>query len=480
MHEGHREQRRLADDVDTAHLHALLRTVLEVSGEMLAVIDTEADPPRLVAATAVVDENMGEPVVGTDLGARAPAEVQAYLWQVVRRAAADGPQHVDGRWGEADPGQIGAFRSIWRPVLSGGGGTARYVVTRSEPLARPPIGSDAAGLEAVLAATSAERRRIAQHIHDDTVQVLSALTLELELLRRRVDPDGEHGVGRLRDRLQHANRRVRDVVTDLDPGSAAGVAVGDAVRDRMQAAAVVAGVALVVQDRVAEPLPPAVAEALYWIATEAVGNALRHAGTDQVVVTMTVRNGSVVLSVTDRGCGFVPTEVPADRFGLRSMQARAHRVGGTLGISSTPTGTTVAATLPLGPLPPAGAPTPLAEDIATALRHLDTDLELAWTAAPVGIVLVDRQGLITRANPAAGVLLGSPIDRLVGRPLTAVAHGALVSDGAAVRAGEVERAAGVVPPVGRDGARLRYQLSRVGAPAGPPWLSVLVVDRLEA
>ncbi|MEZ5264792.1 MAG: histidine kinase [Acidimicrobiales bacterium] len=72
-------------------------------------------------------------------------------------------------------------------------------------------------LETLLASAALDRRRVAQDLHDDTVQVLSAVTVELELLRRR---GGEHAdwLGRLRDHLQSANERIRDMVADLDPG----------------------------------------------------------------------------------------------------------------------------------------------------------------------------------------------------------------------------------------------------------------------
>jgi signal transduction histidine kinase/phage shock protein PspC (stress-responsive transcriptional regulator) len=92
-----------------------------------------------------------------------------------------------------------------------------------------------------------------------------------------------------------------------------------------------------------EPLSPIVAAT-----REAVTNAAKHAGTPAVDIYAEVSPERVEVFVRDRGCGFDPEAVPADRQGVRnSILDRMSRHGGTAEIRSTPeTGTEVRLKLP--------------------------------------------------------------------------------------------------------------------------------------
>ncbi len=92
-----------------------------------------------------------------------------------------------------------------------------------------------------------------------------------------------------------------------------------------------------------EELSPLVAAA-----REAVTNAARHAGTPTVDIYAEVSPDRVEVFVRDRGRGFDPEVVPADRQGVRnSILDRMSRHGGTAEIRSTPeTGTEVRLQLP--------------------------------------------------------------------------------------------------------------------------------------
>ena len=93
------------------------------------------------------------------------------------------------------------------------------------------------------------------------------------------------------------------------------------------------------------PLPPAVAEAAYNIASEAVANAVRHARATKVRVEVIAAAGQLRVSEHDDGGG-IPTEA-SPGIGLASMRTRAAALGGTLKVASSPAGTTVALALPL-------------------------------------------------------------------------------------------------------------------------------------
>jgi signal transduction histidine kinase len=85
------------------------------------------------------------------------------------------------------------------------------------------------------------------------------------------------------------------------------------------------------------------AEALIRIVAEAVQNATRHGGADEVSVKLDT-NGGLQLRVADNGSGFDPNEAASRRapgFGLVSMRERAEAIGGEFRVSSQPGGGTV-------------------------------------------------------------------------------------------------------------------------------------------
>jgi two-component system NarL family sensor kinase len=100
------------------------------------------------------------------------------------------------------------------------------------------------------------------------------------------------------------------------------------------------------EDEPIGPLPAAVETAGYRIVVEAITNAIRHSGGTRCLVSISVRDGLLELSVRDDGNGLDPERTPG--VGLRSMQERAAEVGGTLSVRSTGDGTVVSARLPLG------------------------------------------------------------------------------------------------------------------------------------
>ncbi len=72
-------------------------------------------------------------------------------------------------------------------------------------------------------------------------------------------------------------------------------------------------------------------------AREAVVNAAKHSGAEQVQVYAEVDDGAATVFVRDRGRGFDPAAVPSDRYGLaQSVVGRVERAGGTVAVRSAP------------------------------------------------------------------------------------------------------------------------------------------------
>jgi len=93
-------------------------------------------------------------------------------------------------------------------------------------------------------------------------------------------------------------------------------------------------------------LRAAVEVAAYRIATEAVANAVRHAGASACTVSLGLSGDDLLVEIVDDGRGVAPDAVPG--VGSTSMRERAAELGGTLDVTTAPgAGTTVRARIPL-------------------------------------------------------------------------------------------------------------------------------------
>lgn len=212
----------------------------------------------------------------------------------------------------------------------------------------------------VIMAGDRERATIARELHDSTAQSLAALLLELSVLA------GQNRDPGLTERIE----RVRAILTDvLDEVRMLAHTVHPRVLDDL---GLVAALQLLVREtrqrgivavtfegpaQVAE-VDPACSAALYRVAQEALGNALRHAHASSIAITLVANGGTLRLDVADDGVGFAVEEMERRRtgMGLFTMQERAMLVGGEFRIhSEAGRGTRVTATVPVNATAPAHA-----------------------------------------------------------------------------------------------------------------------------
>jgi signal transduction histidine kinase len=195
-----------------------------------------------------------------------------------------------------------------------------------------------------------ERNRIAHELHDAVTQKLFSLRLTADAARTLADSDPVAAAAQIdlvRDLAAEVSAELRAIVVGLRPVELAGDGLAVALRKQAE-----------LLDRVhpavvrldASPIPrlsPDREEAAFRIAQEALHNALRHGQPATVRIELSASGRTVVLEVTDDGCGFDPA-VPG-RLGLASMRDRARAVGGRLNVRSAPgAGTTVRLEVPSG------------------------------------------------------------------------------------------------------------------------------------
>jgi signal transduction histidine kinase len=186
-----------------------------------------------------------------------------------------------------------------------------------------------------------ERRRVERDLHDGAQQRLLALAAQLQAALLNGQPS------RLREALaigveqsQTVVRELRELANGLHPsvlvdGGLAAALDDLSSRHRLQV-------------RIAEPdrrYPPRIEATAWFIACEAVTNAVKHASAEVVSVSITANGSSMTVTVEDDGLGGAD---PAGG-GLRGLSDRAEAVGGHFFVlAREPQGTLVKAVLPCG------------------------------------------------------------------------------------------------------------------------------------
>ncbi|MEO8506902.1 MAG: sensor histidine kinase [Betaproteobacteria bacterium] len=200
-----------------------------------------------------------------------------------------------------------------------------------------------------------ERRGLANGLHDLVGQKLTALSINLNIVKAELAlSTTPRTMARLEDSLNLVEETIeciRDVMTQLRPAVLDDYGLPPVLRWYAEQFTKRNGVATTVVGHGPDPrLPPAVEEALFRIVQEALANVAKYARAQRVTVTLEYTTDVVRLTVADDGCGFDPTAphqpVSGHGWGLMIMRERAAEVGARLVVDSAPgRGTRVVVTL---------------------------------------------------------------------------------------------------------------------------------------
>ncbi|MCO5975431.1 PAS domain-containing sensor histidine kinase [Ideonella oryzae] len=192
-----------------------------------------------------------------------------------------------------------------------------------------------------------ERKRIAREVHDELGQLVTALRMDLSMLRQSLpeEPQALQRADRMRQTMATMSDVVRHVASHLRPGA---LDMG-----------LVAAIEWLAEDfslrwetrcqlelpHEQEPsLPESVALALFRAVQESLTNIAKHAQATQVTIGLEQRGTLLHLTVRDNGRGFDPEVVAARRgggLGLLGMRERMLAIGAVIDIATGPTGTAV-------------------------------------------------------------------------------------------------------------------------------------------
>jgi signal transduction histidine kinase len=202
------------------------------------------------------------------------------------------------------------------------------------------------------------RRGLARDLHDSTLQSLSSISMGIDYVKQLLKHQpatADDELSRLQELVSQALREARVLLFELRPIA-------------LETQGLVGALATYVEQLHGEApplyhfgnggfderLPPEVEATAFIVMQEAVNNARKHANADNIWLTLTPEEGSLLLTVEDDGCGFDKSIVEKNNLrgghlGLVSMQERAELIEAQLAVESSPgEGTRIALRLPRG------------------------------------------------------------------------------------------------------------------------------------
>jgi len=338
--------------------------VAHLLGEDLAAVakfDRDAPVVTIVGVT--------KPVAGVEIGTRVELSEETPTGRVY---ATGRPARVDrADWSTAvsPMGRIahglGVVSSVASPIIVEGrvwGATSALSSTKPLPpetgrrlerfselvaaaIANAESRSELAASRRRLVAVADEaRHRIERNLHDGTQQRLVSLALAV----RAAEADIPHDWHDIRSELSQIATGLTDAVVELQqitrggqPARLEQCGLGAALRTLAHRSPIPVELDIAIDGR----LPGAVEVAAYYVASEALANAAKHAQATSVAVSLARRYESIIVSIRDDGVGGAD---PARGSGLVGLTDRVEALGGSLDVRSpSGRGTRITARLPV-------------------------------------------------------------------------------------------------------------------------------------
>jgi signal transduction histidine kinase len=202
----------------------------------------------------------------------------------------------------------------------------------------------------IVTAGDEARRRIERNLHDGTQQQLVSLGLDLQALKNDIPADlgaVRAEIARLQAKLVAVTDEIREISRGLHPSLLSHAGLAAALRSLARKAAAPVELAVELDHR----LPPSIEIATYFVVSESLANAVKHADASHVRIEVVVDDRRLRAAVTDDGRGGAQ---PEDGSGLTGLIDRVEALGGRLTLSSPRgEGTAVSIELPLDAVVPA-------------------------------------------------------------------------------------------------------------------------------
>ena len=251
-----------------------------------------------------------------------PIVVEGRLWGAMSVSSTDEPLPLDSEE------RLERFTELVATAISNAEGKSELAASRRR----------------IVAASDEARRRIERDLHDGTQQRLVSLGLSI----RSAEADLPSDRSELRAELSRIAAGLADAVAELQelsrgihPAILSQGGLGPALRTLARRSTTPVELDVAMDARLPEPIEVAA----YYVASEALANAAKHAQASRVEVSLALSNGSLLLSIRDDGVGGAD---PAGGSGLLGLTDRVEALGGSIQVESRPgDGTQITAELPL-------------------------------------------------------------------------------------------------------------------------------------
>jgi signal transduction histidine kinase len=242
--------------------------------------------------------------------AAAPIVVDGAVWGLVTIASTDGPipDRAEGRLAE--------FTELLGTAIANTQSRAEVSASRAR----------------IVAAADETRRRVERDLHDGIQQRLVSLALKartIEAMTARPADQIQGELSLLTDGLGTALEELREISHGIHPAILSEAGLGPALKALARRSAVPVELDLNLGVRPAEHLEVAG----YYIASEAIANAAKHAQASVITVSADGRDGALTLCIRDDGIGGAD---PSRGSGIIGLKDRVEALSGTLSVLSPP------------------------------------------------------------------------------------------------------------------------------------------------
>ena len=260
--------------------------------------------------------------LGASAAVAAPIVVAGRVWGVIVAAF----QRTEGVHADTEA-RVAQFTELVATAVANAQGTAELAASRRR----------------IVETADDTRRRIERNLHDGAQQRLVHTIITLELARSTLPDDGPTAklVTQALEHAQQAITETRELAQGIHPTILSRFGLVPALEEVVYRSALPVTLDADIDGR----LPPGVEVTAYYVASEALTNAAKHADASAVQVSLDLRNGALRLEISDDGVGGAD---PTRGSGLVGLKDRVEASGGTLVVESHPgQGTRVTAELPL-------------------------------------------------------------------------------------------------------------------------------------
>jgi signal transduction histidine kinase len=263
----------------------------------------------------------GEPYLreGLRSAVGVPIHVEGRVWGMIAVGSGQGPLPPDTEQRTA------AFTDLVATAVANAQTRAELITSRAR----------------IVAASDEARRRIERDLHDGAQQRLIALALRLRMTAAPHESMAE--ITEVADELIGVIDEVREICRGIHPAILSSEGLRPALRSLGRRSAVPVELDVRIDGRLPEP----VEVGAYYVVSEMLTNAAKHAHASVVAVQADTLGATLRLCVRDDGVGGAD---PSAGTGLVGLKDRIEALGGTLSLHSPPGGgTTARCQLPLVP-----------------------------------------------------------------------------------------------------------------------------------